>query len=156
DRLLQQDLLDIIRREAAFRERRADVQAEFVPLGERHHGADHEHAAGALIEMRTGPDLTPGVTRDQVLEIGIERIPAGDRLVDPGIAEHLAALDHALVAALLVVHWSILPSLRANGSRECAPDDRLREAIHTSLCGHGLLRCARNDGVSVASGSRPP
>src|SRR5260370_4921775 len=25
---------------------------------------------------------------------------------------------------------SQLPSLRANGSRECAPDDRLREAIH--------------------------
>src|SRR5213080_2295284 len=24
------------------------------------------------------------------------------------------------------------PSLRANGSRECAPDDRLREAIHLS------------------------
>jgi hypothetical protein len=24
-------------------------------------------------------------------------------------------------------------SLRANGSRECAPDDRLREAIHLSL-----------------------
>src|SRR5258707_2286818 len=24
------------------------------------------------------------------------------------------------------------PSLRANGSRECAPDDRLREAIHRS------------------------
>jgi hypothetical protein len=23
-----------------------------------------------------------------------------------------------------------LSSLRANGSRECAPDDRLREAIH--------------------------
>jgi len=23
-----------------------------------------------------------------------------------------------------------VPSLRANGSRECAPDDRLREAIH--------------------------
>jgi hypothetical protein len=25
----------------------------------------------------------------------------------------------------------VLSSLRANGSRECAPDDRLREAIHT-------------------------
>jgi hypothetical protein len=25
----------------------------------------------------------------------------------------------------------IQPSLRANGSRECAPDDRLREAIQT-------------------------
>jgi hypothetical protein len=24
-----------------------------------------------------------------------------------------------------------LPSLRANGSRECAPDDRLREAIQS-------------------------
>ena len=24
----------------------------------------------------------------------------------------------------------LAPSLRANGSRECAPDDRLREAIH--------------------------
>ena len=27
------------------------------------------------------------------------------------------------------------PSLRANGSRECAPDDRLREAIHSAACG---------------------
>jgi hypothetical protein len=25
---------------------------------------------------------------------------------------------------------NLSPSLRANGSRECAPDDRLREAIH--------------------------
>jgi hypothetical protein len=38
------------------------------------------------------------------------------------------------------------PSLRANGSRECAPDDRLREAIHFSFARRdGLLRCARND-----------
>src|SRR6476620_3733136 len=26
--------------------------------------------------------------------------------------------------------FALSPSLRANGSRECAPDDRLREAIH--------------------------
>jgi hypothetical protein len=26
----------------------------------------------------------------------------------------------------------MIPSLRANGSRECAPDDRLREAIHSA------------------------
>jgi hypothetical protein len=33
------------------------------------------------------------------------------------------------------------PSLRANGSRECAPDDRLREAIHSrSDSENGLLR----------------
>src|ERR1700722_4316363 len=39
------------------------------------------------------------------------------------------------------------PSLRgANGSRECAPDDRLHdEAIHPALLPHGLLRFARND-----------
>src|SRR6266403_4527882 len=45
--------------------------------------------------------------------------------------------------------WRIThPLLRgANGSRECAPDDRLRdEAIHTFFCGaNGLLRYARND-----------
>ncbi|HYS88498.1 MAG TPA: hypothetical protein VEN78_26360, partial [Bradyrhizobium sp.] len=37
-------------------------------------------------------------------------------------------------------------------SRECAPDDRLREAIHLSFCcGHGLLRhfAPRNDGLAV-------
>src|SRR6476469_10783046 len=32
--------------------------------------------------------------------------------------------------ARLMVSRSINASLRANGSRECAPDDRLREAIH--------------------------
>jgi hypothetical protein len=38
------------------------------------------------------------------------------------------------------------PSLRANGSRECAPDDRLREAIHSFFTRRdGLLRGARND-----------
>jgi hypothetical protein len=40
----------------------------------------------------------------------------------------------ALVAALIqkspLENGSGYPSLRANGSRECAPDDRLREAIH--------------------------
>ena len=35
----------------------------------------------------------------------------------------------------------VLPSLRANGSRECAPDDRLRDAIHTlARRQDGLLR----------------
>jgi hypothetical protein len=40
-------------------------------------------------------------------------------------------------------------SLRANGSRECAPDDKLREAIHpTAKRKNGLLRryAPRNDG----------
>jgi len=34
--------------------------------------------------------------------------------------------------------------LRANGSRECAPDDRLREAIQISHRQAGLLRRLRS------------
>jgi hypothetical protein len=44
---------------------------------------------------------------------------------------------------------SLSTSLRANGSRECAPDDKLREAIHlASPQKNGLLRrfAPRNDG----------
>src|SRR5467141_3128388 len=41
------------------------------------------------------------------------------------------------------------PSLRANGSRERAPDDRLREAIRATRKS-GLLRFARNDGVTLS------
>src|SRR5882757_5989981 len=43
----------------------------------------------------------------------------------------------------------MITSLRANGSRECAPDDRLREAIHRAAQRkNGLLRrfAPRNDG----------
>jgi hypothetical protein len=47
------------------------------------------------------------------------------------------------------------PSLRANGSRECAPDDRLREAIQRmarQMRGDGLLRrfVPRNDDLRYA------
>src|SRR5437868_2244431 len=55
-----------------------------------------------------------------------------------------------------------MPSLRANGSRECAPDDRLREAIHSCPQGGGMdcfVACApRNDGggfsLLISSGLR--
>src|SRR5438132_7995200 len=43
---------------------------------------------------------------------------------------------------------AVRPSLRANGSRECAPDERLREAIHVAAkLKSGLLRrfAPRND-----------
>src|SRR5882757_4811656 len=75
--LLQQDFLDIVWREAAFRQRRAHMHAEFIPLTERDHGADHQHPAGTLLEMRPVPDFAPGVARDQVDEFGIERIGVG-------------------------------------------------------------------------------
>src|SRR5882757_5808710 len=47
---------------------------------------------------------------------------------------------------------SCSPSLRANGSCECAPDDRLREAIHSFFTRQdGLLRFARNDGLKTGA-----
>src|SRR6266404_1155006 len=133
DRLLQDDLLDVIGREAAFGQCRAYVQTKFVPLAERDQSADDKHATGALIEMRPGPDIGPRMARDQVDEVSIKGIHVGGRFVDPGIA------------ALLVVHGSLSLSLRG----------RSDEAIQFSfLTKAGLLRCARNDiWVSVASGS---
>jgi hypothetical protein len=101
---MQRNFLDVVRREAALGERGADVQAKFVPLAECNHGADHQHAPRVVIEMRPGPDLSPGVAGDEIDEIGVEGIPALDRFIDPGIAQHLAALRHAVVAALLIVH----------------------------------------------------
>ena len=72
DRLLQQDFLDVVRRNAALGQGRAHVQANFIPLAERHHGADHQYAAGAFVEMRPRPDLAPRMTRDEVDEVGVE------------------------------------------------------------------------------------
>ena len=47
-------------------------------------------------------------------------------------------------------------SLRANGSRECAPDDRLREAIHIAARKEEWIAFAslRNDGCDIVSRSR--
>src|SRR5882757_7864486 len=48
------------------------------------------------------------------------------------------------------------PSLRANGSRECAPDDRLREAIHNATCRGmdcfvaSLLAMTKNGGIAAS------
>src|ERR1700730_15465200 len=118
DRLLQYDLLDIIGREAALRQRRADVKAEFIPLTERDQGADHQDAAGAPGGMRPGPDIGPRMTRDQVDEVGVEGIHAGGGFVDPGIAEHLAALRHAVIPAFLIVHgWPLVSVVSKNRPR---------------------------------------
>src|SRR5258706_16203065 len=48
------------------------------------------------------------------------------------------------------------PSLRANGSRERAPDDRLREAIHAATWGkNGLLRRFRLRSMSYGGQVAP-
>src|SRR5262249_45623347 len=104
DRLLQNDLLDVVGREAALDQRRAQVHAELLPPPDRHHGADHEHAPPALVQMRSRPYLAPGAASDKVLPLGVKRIPVGIGAIDPGIAQNLAAGVGAASVTLLVVH----------------------------------------------------
>ena len=64
-----------------------------------------------------------------------------------------ATFMHSSGAISAARRWMLAqPSLRANGSRECAPDDRLREAIHSFFARRdGLLR----RGVYHRAGQRP-
>src|SRR5260370_14993987 len=48
-------------------------------------------------------------------------------------------------------HWRLRPSLRATGSRECAPDDRLREAIHLATERKKRIDCFAALAMAVVS-----
>src|SRR6266853_6508815 len=48
--------------------------------------------------------------------------------------KHQATLGRFRAARSRIYVRYQTPSLRATGSRECAPDDRLREAIHVAAC----------------------
>jgi hypothetical protein len=109
DRLLQDDFLDVVRREAALAQRRPHMQAELVPLGKCDHGADHQHAARAFVEMRPRPHFTPSGAGDEILEFFRERRLLGVGAIDPFVSQHLAALGHAVLVALLLVHRGLYP-----------------------------------------------
>src|SRR6267154_508784 len=91
-----------------------------------------------------------------------ERIPSLDtmcsllalflRLASLPSAADLASLSRIVPSFNQLVDYCIGSSLRANGSRDCAPDDKLREAIHaTAQALNGLLRrfAPRNDGEAL-------
>src|ERR1700726_2062696 len=82
----------------------------------------------------------PGIDRDHVIaalqEIFERKIARAH--VDRRSADHrdrlytVENLADVLVGVGVVIHSNLsTPSLRANGSRERAPDDKLREAIHS-------------------------
>ena len=79
------------------------MQHELVPLAERDHGADDENAPRALVVMRTGPDFAPGAAGDEILKLLVEGALRCIGLVDPGSAQHLAALGHAEGVAFFFV-----------------------------------------------------
>src|SRR6185436_16327507 len=66
DRLLQDDLLDVVGGEAALNQRGAHVHTELLPPADRHHRANDENAPGALLEMRPRPDLAPGTAGNEI------------------------------------------------------------------------------------------
>src|SRR3981081_2576510 len=121
------------------------------------HNFAHETAGAARIRHSPRPLFlwreTKGKTRANraagsrrcVLSVVIARAGGRSSIPETAVIESRSrgVLDHPLSRVM-----TSFASLRgANGSRECAPDDRLRdEAIHTSLWRDGLLRFARNDG----------
>lgn len=102
DRALEQNLLDLVGGEPVA-ERRAEVHRELLGAVEGDEGRHRDRAARAPVESRPGPDLTPGIAGDQVLEVRGEFVGPRDRAVDVRIAEHFAPhLDPAVVG--LVAH----------------------------------------------------
>src|SRR5580698_2142747 len=121
------------------------MQAEFIPLTEREHGADHGHPAGAVVEMRPGPDLAPGVARDQVDEFGVERVLVGDRFVDPGIRAPCVAAPcrHRCVVDR---PWWVSPVIASAAKQSSSPRKERMDCFVASL----LAMTA----ATVASGNR--
>src|SRR5262249_56309058 len=70
--------------------------------------------------MRSRPDLAPGAAGDEVLPLGVKRIPVGIGAVDPAIAQNLAAGVGATAVTLLVVH-RFAPLLITDPSRAKIP-----------------------------------
>ncbi len=84
-----------------------------------------------------------GIAAVADLEEFFNKLPNGDRqfVILPGTAHSVVlAINRQLfwhvarafltMPTPIATEAQVSPSLRANGSRECAPDDRLREAIH--------------------------
>ena len=129
------------------------------------------------IEPRPRPDLAPGVTRDEVLEVGAEVRCPRDRGVDVLVSEHVSADGHPPLVGV-VAHPAV--SLTIRGERPV--DERLRgsevrdrveqlhqllvrqrgPAVRTELVrerpaslGSGPPRCLAHDGVRLGSSQRP-
>jgi len=54
--------------------------------------------------VRPRPDIVPGAARDVVEPLGVERVAAFGRAVDPFVAEHAAARGLAALEAFGVIH----------------------------------------------------
>ena len=75
----------------------ADVQRELLVVTACDQRREGDQGAAAPVEARAGPDATPGVLGDELLELGGEAGRVGRRAVHVRVTEHLPAYDHARV-----------------------------------------------------------
>jgi hypothetical protein len=137
-------------------------------------GVSNHEARGPSFETRApdsasalpGPRAPPATTAKPLRGDEVEIVAASVGWVEPlakpitvvanmmGIASAFA-LRATADTSLNPSYRLLRPSLRANGSRECAPDDRLREAIHRAAQRkNGLLRrCTPRNDVEAAYAS---
>ena len=73
----------------------ADVHRKLLLTAERDEGRQRDAAACAPVEAVPRPDLTPGIARDQVLEVLGERRRPRIGVVDMLVSQHFAARAHA-------------------------------------------------------------
>src|SRR5947209_4431489 len=99
---LDDHFFDLVLRQAVI-DRRAHMQAEFIPGTKRDRGREHADGAHATIETGPRPDITPRRAGDEFLEFLVEWRDVGERFVDPGVAENGTADLHAVVVAGLLV-----------------------------------------------------
>ena len=109
---LQDELLDLVDREAVAA-CCPDVQGQLLVVAPRDQRGEGDQGAAATVEPRSGPDATPGVLGDELLEVAREVGRCADGPVDVRVAEHLAAHDHASGAQLtnggVVARGRLLP-----------------------------------------------
>eukprot|EP01022_Parablepharisma_sp_SALTPOND_P016942 TRINITY_DN2599_c0_g3_i6.p1 TRINITY_DN2599_c0_g3~~TRINITY_DN2599_c0_g3_i6.p1 ORF type:complete len:1173 (+),score=341.22 TRINITY_DN2599_c0_g3_i6:1282-4800(+) len=110
---LDHDLLHLVRCETGRRiagEPGTHMQFEFFPASQCDGDGQHDDAAGLVVQPGPAPDLVPGETRDQVLEVGIEVGGVGHRPVHPLVSQHTAAVAHAafeIMVQRIVAHGGL-------------------------------------------------
>src|SRR6516164_8841908 len=89
-------------------------EAKLFPAVQRHENGDDQQTACSPGQARPCPDLAPGVTGNQVLELGSELIRGGLSLVDMFVAEYSPANFCAHRKPCLIIHTSPFPEKLPN------------------------------------------
>src|SRR6266566_4266608 len=128
---LQQYLLDLAGRQVVG-QRGPDVHGELLLLAENGERGQGDHAALGTGEARPGPDVTPGVAREELLERGGEVGRLSECAVDVIVAQDLAADCHALLGSCFVVHRGFCLQNQSAGGSDDVPAGAgwLRNAWH--------------------------